>query len=62
MKLLSCSYVHRFIAQVTIFAMLLVISLAQHHQELPHYAPIHLQDHHHELEIEEHHHVSLISS
>lgn len=42
-----------------IFAMLLVISFAQHHQELPHYAPVPLQHHHGEVEVEEYHHVSV---
>jgi hypothetical protein len=48
-----------FISQVAmIFSMMLAISLSQHHQELLHYAPIPLQNNHHEIEIEEHHHVS----
>ncbi|XP_069705148.1 cuticle protein 19-like [Periplaneta americana] len=39
-----------------VFAMLVVISLAQHHHELPHYAPVPVEHHHHEVEVEEHHH------
>ncbi|XP_023720180.1 cuticle protein 19 [Cryptotermes secundus] len=39
-----------------IFGMLLVISFAQHHQELPQYAAVPLEYHHGEVEVEEHHH------
>jgi hypothetical protein len=40
--------------------MLLMISFAQHHHELPHYAPVPLQHQHGEVEVEEYHHVSFI--
>jgi hypothetical protein len=42
-----------------VFSVLLVSCFAQYHHELPHYAPIPLQHHHHQLEVEEYHHVSI---
>jgi hypothetical protein len=42
-----------------VFTTLLVSCFAQYHHELPHYAPIPLQHHHHEIQVEEYHHVSI---
>jgi hypothetical protein len=42
-----------------VFSVLLVSCFAQYHHELPHYAPIPVEHHHHQVEVEEYHHVSI---